>query len=300
MNTKVSIIAEGGGMRGAYALGVIFGLYFDFGLRRVDVVTGSSASIGTLAYFTAGQFFPGFYIWPEKLPNKKFLSFRNILQNKPLLNVEYLVDEIFKNEIPLDMSKLLNSKVELIIPLTNAKTGEFEYASSKNKFSNYDPREVLKAAMAVPVLFGKVVKLKEKDYYDGWATDTMPLEIDSVIDSTKIIIFTKPFELNSNLKELDLYNLRVPHFGLLYGNAIKQIKKCKQAYNEKLKLAKKLEEKGDILIYPKNKFSKINNSRKNINKCIEEGRRDVINNPKIQELMKKLRNSPRAKFYFEE
>ena len=144
---KLSIIAEGGGMRGAYALGAIDALYSHFGLKKIDYATGSSGSIATLSYYIAGQFYPGYNIWSNELPHHRFLSLRNILKGYPMLDIDYLIDEIFKKKISLNKKKVNESKAKLFVPLTNTKTGEAEYFNNK---TDADFFEILRATMAAP------------------------------------------------------------------------------------------------------------------------------------------------------
>ena len=186
---KLSIVAEGGGMRGAYALGAIDALYSHFGLKSVDYMTGSSASAATLAYYAAGQFYPGYYIWSNELPSPKFLSFRNILKCRPFFDIDYLVDEVFKKRIPLNENKVKASRMRLIVPLTNAETGDAEYFNNRTKFDFF---EILRAAMAMPFAYNHTVKIGEKAYLDGALTDPLPINIPQIRESRKIIILTKP------------------------------------------------------------------------------------------------------------
>ena len=186
---NLSIIAEGGAMRGAYVLGVIDALYSYFGLKHVDSLTGSSASASTLSYYASDQFYPGYYIWTGEATNPRFLSIGNLFKGRPFLDIDYMVDEVFKKKIPLDPDKINKSKMHLVIPLTNAKTGKAEYFDSK---TNEDIFEILRAAMAAPFVYGKFVKIRSKVYFDGSFSDPFPIDIPRIKDSRKIIILTKP------------------------------------------------------------------------------------------------------------
>ena len=112
---KLSLVVEGGGMRVAYSLGALGALYSHFGLRQVDYVTGSSSSLGLLAYYTAGQLYPGYYAWPKELSNYKLLSLRNLFRGKPIIDVDYLIDEIYKKKIPLSEKKIKASKIKFFV-----------------------------------------------------------------------------------------------------------------------------------------------------------------------------------------
>ena len=181
---KISIIAEGGGMRGAYSLGAIDSLYSHFGLKQVDYLTGSSSGIGTLAYYAAGQFYPGYYIWPLHLPNPKFMSIRNIFGGHPFVNVDYLIDCILKKRVPLKESAVKRSKMHLIVPLTNTVTGNVCYFDNRTHYNFF---EVLRASMAMPFAYGKSVQIGLSRYIDGTLTNPLPTDVSCIKRSKKII-----------------------------------------------------------------------------------------------------------------
>lgn len=300
MIPKLSIVAQGGGMRGAYALGAVDALYSHFGLKRVDTVTGSSASVGTLTYFTSGQFYPAMNLWINELSNGRFLSFTNIFKKRPILDIDYLIDEVYKYKIPLDIDKLFSSKTELIVPLTNVQTGEVRYVSSKDRFSGFDPWNVLKASMAIPVAYGKTPIIGGETYFDSAYGNCIPFDIPTLEDSLKIIILTRNSPPKLDINELNPEKVPIPHFGLFHGKLREQMKKSELKFLHKLKIIEQLKSQGHIVIQPQIMLPRFDNSKRNLERCIEEGRKDVINNYGIQELIKRLKSSSKAKFYFEE
>ncbi len=295
---RLAIVAEGGGLRGAYALGAIDALYSHFGLKRADVVTGSSGSIGTLIYYAGGQFYPGFYIWPENLPDSRFLSPKNILRGEPFLNIDFLVDDIVKKSPKrLDMSRVLDSEVELIVPLTDAETGEAVYLSNKNAFNGLNPWEVLKASMAEPIAYRRSIRLNGRGYLDGAYSDPLPVEHESIRAARKIIILTKSpdYPLERGLLEtFSLYMLKP----FLTKQVYEKVRNHKRLYKEKLAKINELEMNGDIVIRPSQRFSKLDNSREKIEEAIREGRKDALSNEQLSGLLESLKDSEKSGFYF--
>jgi len=296
---KLSIIAEGGGMRGAYSLGAIDALYSELGLKRADFVTGSSASIGTLAYYASGQFYPGFHIWPEELPNWRFLSLRNLFRGRPFLDVDFLVDDVFRSgERQLDMKALLESPVELIVPITDSDTGEAIHLSNKKGFGGHDPWKVLKASMALPFAYGKNIELNGRLYFDGGYSDPLPIDYDGIKDTKKIIILNKnsDYPLEPGKDENFLASLTKP---FLRKGVYERVRTHRHSYKRRMEEVRELERNGDIVIRPKRKFSRMDSSRANLERCIAEGRQDVLSDTRIGELMRELRGSARSEFYFD-
>ena len=289
---KLSIVAEGGGMRGAYAAGAIYALYSYFGLKKVDYATGSSASIGTLAYYTSGQTNIGMHIWPKFAPEKKFMSLRNIFAGHPILNVDYMIDEVFKKYIPLDKNKIKNSKTKFIVPLTNADNGQAEYFDNKTKMDFF---EILKAAMAAPFAYGKEIKINGSYYIDGSFSDPLPIDISPITDSRKIIILTKRecdvenFKAEKILSYIMKWKLK-PHLH-------RAIKDSYAVYKEKIEKIKALERGGDFVIIPSQKMSRFDNRRKTILESIGRGYKNTISNNKLAEFVTNLKDSNK-KYYF--
>ena len=290
---KLSIVAEGGGMRGAYTLGVMDALYSHFGLKRVDCVTGSSAGTGTLAYYVAGQFYPGYYIWTRHVPNPRLISLRNIAKNRPILDIDYVIDEIFRKKIPLSIKKLRKSKMKFIIPLTNIETQKAEYFTNKTSHNVF---EVLRAAMAVPFLYNKHIEINGQKYYDGSFSDPIPINIPEIKNSRKIVILT------SNPKDHDALNLKMEKFlAFLLGWKLskgirKSLENRHRLHKEMLDKLNVLEKEGDIIIRPLNTMSRFDNRKKTILENINKGYQDTLSNKKITALIQDLKNS--HKHYF--
>jgi predicted patatin/cPLA2 family phospholipase len=98
----VGLIVEGGSMRAGFVAGALMAL-MDKGLTNFDVAVGVSASVPTLAYFAAGQRRCIEKIWRQEIDSTKIVCYRNLpltfihsSKRWPVLDIDYIVDEVFK------------------------------------------------------------------------------------------------------------------------------------------------------------------------------------------------------------
>ncbi|GMH34266.1 hypothetical protein BSKO_02100 [Bryopsis sp. KO-2023] len=109
---KVGLVVEGGGMRGAVTGGMLMQLH-DLGMKDVfDAVYGSSAGAINATYFLSGQN-QGLDVYFEHLSNANFMSFRRMFSKDPVMDLDYLVDDVMHKRLPLLWDKVLASEVPL-------------------------------------------------------------------------------------------------------------------------------------------------------------------------------------------
>lgn len=290
---NLSIVAEGGGMRGAYTLGVMDALYSYFKLRKADYLAASSSGTGTLAYYASGQFYPGYHIWTRHVTNPRLISLANIARNKPILDIDYIIDDVFRKKIPLSHRKLKNSKMKLIMPLTNLKTQKAEYFSNKSSESIF---EVLRAAMAVPLLYNKHIEIGGEKYFDGSFSDPVPIGIPEIKDSRKIVI------LASRLEDHDELNLRIEKilaslFRFKLNKTIrKNLERRYMIYKKTLKDLAELEKKGDVVIKPSKRMSRFDNRPKIIFENIKRGYDDAVSSEALIGLVDEMKKCKKQYF----
>ena len=277
MNHKTCIVAEGGGLRASYGVGVVKALIEEFHITSVDIAIATSGSAGTLAYYVAQQFDSIINIWTNLLSTWRFLSLRNILFGNPLLNIDYLVDVVFKRQDRLNIEVLRSQATELFIPVTNYRTGEERY------FSNHDDVdffEVLRATKAAEVSYGRPVEIDGQDYVDGALS--VPIGIAKAIDAgaTDIIVISpnpKGFIRSRSIWERAIMGILARGFpeGLR-----RKIESHPETYNSICDIIKKemeLDERNIIYIQPESKIATgtLGNSRKNLMLTIEQGYADT-------------------------
>jgi predicted patatin/cPLA2 family phospholipase len=270
-------VAEGGGLRASYGVGVISALIEEFHITSVDMAVATSGSAGTLAYYVAQQFDSITNIWTNLLSTWRLLSLRNIFLGNPILNIDYLIDVVFREKDRLDVEALKAQPTELFIPVTNYRTGEERY------FSNHDDVdffEVLRAAKAAEISYGRPVNIVGQEYVDGALS--VPIGITKAIDAgaTDIIVISpnpKGFRRSRSILE----RIATGFFarGLPKGlrRAIERHPKTYNAILDIIREEKKKNERNVIFIQPDSKIAagSLDNSIENLSRSIQQGYTDA-------------------------
>jgi predicted patatin/cPLA2 family phospholipase len=178
MKDKTAIICRGGGMRSAHGAGFLYTLATQLKIQSPDMIIGSSGNTGNvLGYATQKQDQYDLLkeIWTEHISTSKFISF-----SRPtcVMNIDYLVDTIFKGNGMLREGALESSPVEYYISIVDAVTGKARFIDRSN---NVDRFELMRASKALPILYGKTVRILGKDYIDGAVGQTTQSQIDFAI-----------------------------------------------------------------------------------------------------------------------
>ncbi|OGG56752.1 hypothetical protein A3D71_03690 [Candidatus Kaiserbacteria bacterium RIFCSPHIGHO2_02_FULL_55_20] len=290
---NISIVAEGGGIRGAYVFGVAEALWSHYGLHRVDVVVGTSASAGTVAYYASGQHRLGRPVWLNEISSPRFINARNILRNRTVVDIDYMIDTVFKRRFPLDPIALKSSPVRCIIPVESYRTGKIEYIDATE--SPFDIFEVLRASSAVPIVYHKLVTLGNEKYFDPYFTEPLSLENSYVCGSRKIIILSKP-RTRVSLRSARIAELWRP---ALPRRIYRTLHESDARRNAMMDTCDSLEKDGDVIIAPAALYGKnLDNRPAVIADLFHRGYEDALANEPLKKLIAELKARPRSDFYF--
>ncbi len=154
------------------------------------IVTGSGGAAN--AYFqVACQTKLSSEIYGGRLSTKKIL---NLLRFWRVFDCNCMVDNVFMDpEHPLDLNKIRESKTEILVGVTNRKTGKAEFFSTKDR--GIDLIHLLKATMMVPVLSGPFrdysIPLNGGRYFDTRASSRPEFLIEKAdsFNPEKILVF---------------------------------------------------------------------------------------------------------------
>ncbi len=160
-NDKIAIVCSGGGMRCAYSAGALIALAEEFDLTKPDILIATSGSAGSSLYYLTGQYDDIKTIWTELLSTRKFISFFRFWR---IMDIDYLIDEVFKKQCPLQVELLPQVNTNFYIPITDTVTKKARYISKEDKVDIF---EALRATKAIPLLFGKSVSIDNNNYIDG-------------------------------------------------------------------------------------------------------------------------------------
>ena len=166
---KSALIVEGGAMRGAWAAGVLAFLY-ERGMNRYDMVYAASSGACSAAFFVAGMVEPGLAIWREHAC--KIIRKTNILRRKPIIDLAYLVDHLFRERVRLSVEAIQNAPTRFCIVLTDCHTGEPVY------FHARDERifEALRATSSMAFATRGFDYVDGHPYADGGVADPIPIQ----------------------------------------------------------------------------------------------------------------------------
>jgi predicted patatin/cPLA2 family phospholipase len=188
---KTALIVEGGAMRGAWAAGVLACLY-EQGRRQYDLVYAASSGACSAAYFVAGMYEPGLRIWREYACH--VVRKTNLLRRKPIIDLAYMVDHIFRKHVPLSVEALQNAPTRFLIVLTDCDTGEPVY------FHACDDRvfAALRATATMPLATRGFDYVDGHPFADGGVSDPIPVQRalqDGATDITVVLTHKLTFQL---------------------------------------------------------------------------------------------------------
>lgn len=183
-NLNTVLVLEGGGLRGAFVAGALGELATCEGLRFSHIFA-TSAAAASAAYMVAGQIDRGLQIWRDRTHGDQLISARHLLRGRGLMDIEGLI-EVFRGELSLDAARVELSTTALRIAVTNCNTGAADHVTA----TRANVYELLKATMALPVVYGRVVPVDGVPYIDGGVADAIPLEAALELAPARIIVVT--------------------------------------------------------------------------------------------------------------
>ncbi len=182
---KRALVIEGGGMKSAYANGVLTA-FEEAGHTKWDVVYGTSAGGALAAWFAAGQARHAQRTW-DYAADRRILSYRRFLRRRgPLLDHDALYDIVYDVEHPIDQAAIHRSPYPVIVTASRLRDGGTTY---------HDLRQGrvipwLKATGRLPFAAGLPVRIDGELYLDGGITDPIPVRKaveDGATDVTLIV-----------------------------------------------------------------------------------------------------------------
>jgi predicted patatin/cPLA2 family phospholipase len=176
-----ALIVEGGAMRGAWAAGVLAFLY-EQGHQQYDLVYAASSGACSAAYFVAGMWRTGISIWREQAC--RVVRKTNFLRRKPIIDLAYLVDHIFRQNVPLSVEAIQAAPTRFLIVLTDCHTGEpvYFHACDERVFA------ALRATSTMPLATRGFDYVDGRPFADGGVSDPIPIQRALQDGATDIIV----------------------------------------------------------------------------------------------------------------
>lgn len=271
---KRALIVEGGGMRGAHTAGALAQLSQDPAMH-FDVICASSAGACTAAFWVAGQHHRYERIWGDYLHEDRLIRYRHLIKPGPVMDLPYLLYEVFVEHEPLDTAKILSSPIDFFITATNCRSGRAHYFHNKQ---GIDVLKALQASAAMPFAHPLPVWYEGEPFADGGIADSIPLRkaITEGCDEF-VILLTRP----EGYRKAQPGRLPWPRWLFRrYPGLAESMLHRHQLYNEQLEAVRELERAGKaVVIRPPAdlKISRLTRRRDRILQAIEQGKRDTAN-----------------------
>ncbi len=214
---KIGLMLGGGGVFGAYQLGVIKALAEEKLLNQVQVISGVSiGAINTAMILTGMKVSEMECIW-ELINNEIIFKGDNPLfkdEEKSLIDTSRLYNLVTKG---LSIKKIHKSKVLGYATLKEVESpkiiNQINYFRGKkvtvllNEAKN--PFEIAKASSSIPMLFG-TTKIDDKYYVDGGYVDNNPM--DPLLENKCDIILAVPLTTTFKYKRYEDHNITIIDF----------------------------------------------------------------------------------------
>ena len=185
---KTALVVEGGGLRGAFPVGVLQVLLARFGPDAFDAIFAVSSGVFASTFFIAGQGEEMERIWRDRVCGSQLVDHRNWFTREPILKLDYLI-ELFKGPAKLDLDRVMNSRPQLEYVLSDYASRTPVYVNAKR----HDIFDLMRASSALPHLYPLPVTIAGRNFYDGGQSDPIPVQRAIEFGASHIVVVrTRP------------------------------------------------------------------------------------------------------------
>ncbi len=280
MENKITLILEGGAMRGLYSAGVLD--VFMKNNVNVDVVYGVSAGALFGLNYKSRQIGRALRYNIKYANEKKYMGLYSLITTGNIMNKDFCFEKLVYELDKLDFDTYKNNPIDFYAVVTNLQTGKPEYIKIDDAQKDM---EYFRASGSMPFV-SKPVEINGNYYLDGAISDAVPFKHVLETNCEKIVvILTRPLGYRKKKSYLP--------YKLFYGkfpNFVETAKKYYKEYNETMDLIEKYESENKIIVLRPSKLVKVKRIEKDTNKLqriYELGCSDCISKlDKIKEYLK--------------
>lgn len=184
---RVVLVVEGGGSRATYSSGMVLGLEELDLVRCFDAVYGASAGAlsgswlvaGQTAHCCAGWWRPGLM---ERVTNPS-----RGLRGRPVVDVEYLIETVGEDIVPLDWQAVVDAEVPLHPVATDVETGEVVDLHD-TIVDAPSLKLALRASANVPLLAGMPLEVDRRRLVDAAVAEPVPFHVALRQGATHVLV----------------------------------------------------------------------------------------------------------------
>ena len=271
MKKKLSLVLEGGGMRGAYTAGCLSWL-LDQGIEFDYAYGISTGAIHLTSYLMKNKDFL-YETSTNYIADKSVIGITPLLKERTIASYNHLFNDVLKKKLGYDIADIKDKTK------CKAKYGVYDLDKSETVYIPIKEmnNEILKACTSLPII-GKVVVDNNRKFLDGGITKMIPIE-EAVNDGCThhLIITTKPFDYVRKPAK----DVVVKIMGIVYKTCPKIASDYKERhinYNKQIAIIKDLEKTGNALYrYPTKTIdvSRLRGDKEDLRALYELGRNDM-------------------------
>lgn len=190
---RIALVIEGGGMRGVVSAGMTAAIE-QLGLTDAfDEVHGASAGAFNAAFLIAGQAGYLTALYPHGFGDPRFASLRRVLRGGALLDMDFVVDEVWRRQRPLRIERVLASPIELHCTATDADRAEVvDLADLRDEEA---VRCALRASARLPWLAGPPVSFRGRRLLDATLAESIPVQAARRSATDLLVLQTRPRDM---------------------------------------------------------------------------------------------------------
>jgi len=167
--TNVSLILEGGGMRGLYTAGVL-DCFLDHGIAFPAIYAVSAGACHACSYLS-GQRGRAARTVLDYRGDRRYGSLYSLLTTGDYIGAKFTYDQVPNHLLPFDYDAFRANETTLYAVLTSCKTGKPVYRAVRDLKTDMP---LIQASSSLPLL-SRMVQIGGESYLDGGISDSIPL-----------------------------------------------------------------------------------------------------------------------------
>ena len=239
---SISLVLEGGGMRGAYTSGVLEVLLQN-GVEFPSVYGISAGACNSLSYISK-QKNRNYDIFCNYISDKRYISVENLHKTGSLFGFDFIFGELFHELLPFDYETFFRSPVNLKVGTTDLKTGRAIFFDKVTLDENFT---AVKASSSLPFI-SNVVSYNGHELLDGGCAMPIPIER-AIFDGNEhnVVVLTRDSSYRKSLRpEFPHSVLRVKYSD--YPNFVSTMLNRAETYNNELEVCRRQEKDGKAVV----------------------------------------------------
>lgn len=272
----LTLVLEGGALRGVYTAGVL-DVLMKYNIEANYVLGVSAGALNGMNYISK-QPKRSMQINVDYCDNPRYIGYKALRKERGLIGYNYLFNEISTKENPFDLETFKSSKQKFISVVSNCEKGITEYVEKGECTDNI--YKVVQASSSMP-LCSRMVKIGNNHYLDGAVT--MPIPVDWAIKEGHkniLVVLTRDREyrkppVSNTMKKMykGIYHK--------YPKLVEKLCTMPDRYNKLKVHINELEKQGRIIVVaPKKPVSvaRLEKDKQKLQELYKEGLRDMEEN----------------------